>query len=240
MSAAVDSTRWTFEERLVGRTGREILLVVAHDAHDLRWRRMRQRALETETKAKGEQMGLRTFLMSLLIVGVLASSWVAAGPAQEILEDLARSERNERRIAGYTYLGIGAAVGLVSTAVLIDSGIGIYGVVVGGLIALPGVVALVVPSAAELECRQGCDSEDDSALALERLADRGRLERFVSGIVNIAAGVASLLHPFGYFTRYDYVYTAMSSFGMAAVDFLFPSKEERAYARYRERVDQGA
>ena len=62
-------------------------------------------------------MRLKTVLVTLLVTGVLTSGCALAGPAQDVLEDLARSERNERLIAGYTALGIGAAIGLVSAAV---------------------------------------------------------------------------------------------------------------------------
>ncbi|MBE0636177.1 hypothetical protein IH601_09285, partial [Candidatus Bipolaricaulota bacterium] len=52
-------------------------------------------------------------------------------------------------------------------------------------------------------------------------------------IVNIAAGTASLLFPYSYVTQYDYVYSAIMSFGMAAIDLFFPSQEERAYESYK-------
>jgi len=35
---------------------------------------------------------------------------------------------------------------------------------------------------------------------------------------------------------YDYVYLAVAGFGMTAVDFLFSSQEERAFATYRKLV----
>jgi predicted lysophospholipase L1 biosynthesis ABC-type transport system permease subunit len=177
-------------------------------------------------------MWARKTLVVLLIVGVVGSGCALAGPAQDVLKDLAQSERNERLITGYTFIGIGVAVGIVSAAVLMDSEIGIYGILAGGLITVPGIVALAVPSNAEIECNKACDSETESALALERLADRGKLNRIMSGVVNIAAGVASLVIPYSYITPYDYLYSAVSSFGAAVVDLLFPSKEERAYARY--------
>ncbi len=184
-------------------------------------------------------MRLRSVLSVVLAVVVIASSTALAGPAQDVLSDLARSERSARLATGYTYIGLGVAIGVVSAVVLIDSGIGIYGVLTGALIAVPGVAALLVPSPAEREFVEAGDSEIEAALALERLAETGRRERIVSGIANIAAGIASLLYPFEYFTPYDYVYSAVSSFGMAAVDFLFPSKEERALARYQRLAEQG-
>jgi len=100
------------------------------------------------------------------------------------------------------------------------------------LIALPGVVTLILPTEAERACSDACDSEVESAFALERLAATGRLNRYISGVANAAAGVASLLFPFNYFTGYDYLISAVSSFGMAAIDFLLPSREEIAYAKY--------
>ena len=177
-------------------------------------------------------MRLRSVSAVVLAVVVIASSAALAGPAQDVLSDLARSERSARLATGYTTIGLGVAIGAVSTVVLVDSGIGIYGVLTGALIAIPGVVTLVVPSAVEHEFANAGGSEIESALALERLAEAGRRERIVSGIANVAAGIASLLYPFEYFTPYDYVYSAVASFGMAVVDFLFPSKEELAFRRY--------
>ena len=184
-------------------------------------------------------MRLRSALAAVLVVVVIASSTAFAGPAQDVLGDLARSERSARLATGYTYIGLGVAIGVVSAVVLVDSGIGIYGVLTGALIAVPGAITLVVPSAAERELDEAGGSEIEAALALERLAETGRRERIISGIANVAAGVASLLYPFEYFTPYDYVYSAVTSFGMAAVDFLFPSKEERAFVRYQRLAEQG-
>ena len=154
----------------------------------------------------------------VLVVVVIASSAALAGPAQDVLADLARSERSGRLATAYTYIGLGAPIGVVSAVVLVDSGIGIYGVFTGALIAVPGVAALLVPSAAEREFAQVGDSEIEAALALERLAETGRRERIISGIANVVAGVACLLYPFKCFTPYDYIYSVVSSFGMAAVD----------------------
>lgn len=178
-------------------------------------------------------MRMRKLLLAVVIVSVVGSGCALAGPAHDVLGDLAQSERAARRMAGFTTLGIGVAIGVVSAAVMLESGIGIYGVIAGGLIALPGVVMLAIPSEAEREFAQAGGSETASALALERLSERGRRSRMMSGVVNLAAGIASLLYPYSYFTPYDYIYSAISSFGMAAVDFLFPSKEEQAFARYQ-------
>jgi hypothetical protein len=184
-------------------------------------------------------MRLRSMSAVLLAVVVIASSAALAGPAQDVLGDLARSERSARLAGGYTSIGIGVAIGVGSVVLLAGSGLEIYGVLTGALIAIPGAITLVVPSAAEREFAEAGDSEIQAALALERLAETGRRERIVSGIANVAAGVASLLYPFEYFTPYDYVYAAVSSFGMAAVDFLFPSTEERAFAQYQRLAEQG-
>jgi hypothetical protein len=40
----------------------------------------------------------------------------------------------------------------------------------------------------------------------------------------------------GNITPYDYVYSAISSFGMAAYDLLFLLREEGAYRQYKARV----
>ena len=189
---------------------------------------------------KGETMRMRSVLAAAVVLAVIASSTALAGPAQDVLGDLARSERSARLAGGYTSIGIGVAIGVGSVVLLAGSGLEIYGVLTGALIAIPGVITLVVPSAAEREFADAEVSEIEAALALERLAETGRRERVVSGIANVAAGIASLLYPFTYFTPYDYVYSAVSSFGMAAVDFLFPSKEERALVQYQRLVEQGA
>lgn len=169
----------------------------------------------------------------LVLVVVLASSSVLAGPAQDILGTLADSARSERVVSGLATVGIGAAIGIGGYLLLNDVELGTYAAIAGGLVALPGLIALVIPSPAEIACSRSCDSEIDSALALEGMAASGRLTRYISGVVNVAAGTASLLFPYSYVTPYDYVYSAIISYGMAAIDFLFPSKEERAYNSYR-------
>jgi hypothetical protein len=174
---------------------------------------------------------MRIGLVSFLIVVVVAGS-VLAGPAQDILQSLADSARSERVVSGLTTIGIGVAVGVGGYLLLADMGWGTYAAIAGGLVALPGIITLVLPSEAEVACAQHCDSEVDSALALEDMAAKARLTRYVSGIVNIAAGTASLLFPYSYVTPYDYVYSAIVSYGMAVIDFLFPSKMERAYNQY--------
>jgi len=178
------------------------------------------------------------FVVALAVI-VVASSAAIAGPAQEVLGDLARSGRSARLVSGYTSIGLGVAIGVGSAVVLAGSGLEIYGVLAGALVAVPGVVTLVLPTAAEREFSEAGDSEIKAAMALERLAEVGRRERMVSGIANVAAGIASLLYPFAYFTPYDYVYSAVVSFGMAALDFLLPSAEERAYATYQRLAEQG-
>jgi len=188
--------------------------------------------LRERNRRRGKEiaMGVRMLLLAAVISAVVGSGCTLAGPAQDVLGDLAQSERAARRTAGFTTLGIGVAIGIVSVAVMLDSGIGIYGVIAGGLIALPGVAMLAIPSEAEREFAQAGGVETSSALALERLSEKGRRSRILPGVVNLAAGIASLLYPYSYFTPYDYIYSAISSFGTAAVDFLLSSKEEQAFA----------
>ena len=76
-------------------------------------------------------------------------------------------------------------------------------------------------------------------MALEEMAYTARFSRYVSGIVNIASGTVSLLFPYSYLTSYDYVYSAIVSYGMAVLDFIFPSKEERAYNQYKLAMGAG-
>jgi len=123
------------------------------------------------------------------------------------------------------------AIGVGGYLLLDDLDLGTYAALTGGLIALPGLVTLILPPEAEISCSRSCDSEVDSAMALEKMAVNARLTRVLSGIVNIAAGTASLLFPYSCVTQYDYVCSAIMSYGMAAIDFLFPSQEERTYKR---------
>lgn len=162
----------------------------------------------------------------------LISGSVIAGPAQEILSDLADSARSERMISGMVTIGIGAAVGIGGFILLNDVGLGGYAAIAGGLVALPGVITLVIPSSAEIACNLHCQSEIESASALEELAAAARFSRYVSGVINIAAGTVSLLFPINVFTQHDYIFSAIMSYGMAVMDFLFPSKEEMAFERY--------
>ena len=184
-------------------------------------------------------MKLRRTAVLCLIAVMVGGSCAVAGPAQEVLEDLAHAERSGRVVSGITSIGIGVAIGVGSYIVLAGSDLEIYGAIAGGLIAVPGAIALIVPSEAERACNDACESETEAALALERLAARGRLDRYISGVANLAGGVISLLYPINVFTRYDHVLSAVSSFGMAAVDFLFPSKEEAALARYEALAASG-
>jgi hypothetical protein len=176
-----------------------------------------------------------TLAMVLLSSGVLC-----AGPALDILGDLAAMSRSERMISGYTTVGIGVAVAALSAAFLMDSGFGIYGIIAGGVIVVPGVITLMVPSAAERALASTEGSETAAALALEQMAAEARFERYLSGAFNAAAGVVSLFFPYQYFTPYDYLYSAISSFGLAAYDFLFLSQEERAYRQYERILEQEA
>jgi hypothetical protein len=187
-------------------------------------------------KIQGGAMIKKGFI--IVLVMVLAGGGVLAGPAQDILGNLAESARSERVVAGLTTIGIGVGVGVGGYLLLDDTGLGTYAAIAGGLIAIPGLITLAIPSDAEIACSRACDSEMDSALALESMAANARLARYISGIVNVAAGTASLLFPYSYVTQYDYVYSAIMSFGMGAIDFLFLSKEERAYESYKLLVGQ--
>jgi hypothetical protein len=175
---------------------------------------------------------IRKSLVLMLVAVIAVGGSLLAGPAQDILGSLAESARSERVVSGLTTIGIGAAIGVGGYFLLADVGWGTYAAIAGGLVALPGVVTLIVPSDAEIACSRSCDSEVDSALALEGMAAKAKLTRYISGIVNIAAGTASLLFPYSYVTPYDYVYSAIVSYGTAVIDFLFPSKIERAYQQY--------
>ncbi|UCF10725.1 MAG: hypothetical protein JSW65_03350 [Candidatus Bipolaricaulota bacterium] len=175
-----------------------------------------------------------------LVITVLGSGVLVAGPALDILGELAAAARSERLIAGYTTIGVGAAVAVASAVFLADSEIAIYGIVAGGVIAVPGLITLAVPSAAERAFASTAGSETAAALALERMAAEARFERILSGVLHAAAGAASLFFPYQYFTPYDYLYSAISSFGLAAYEFLFPSQDERAYKQYRLLVEQEA
>ena len=61
--------------------------------------------------------------------------------------------------------------------------------------ATAGVVLLLSPAPPEQEFARSGTSEAESVLALERLADGGRRGRILSGMANLAAGVASLAYP---------------------------------------------
>jgi len=167
-----------------------------------------------------------------LVVAAMSLS-LAAGPAQEILAGMADEAKAERVVGGYVMIGSGVAVGVASAVFLTGTGYELYGYLAGGLIAAPGVIALVTLSPVEQAYEDSGDSEVLSALALEELATNARRNRYLSGFLNLAAGVASLVYPLNVVSAYDYLYSALASFGMAAVDFLFPSKEELAYSQYQ-------
>lgn len=77
-----------------------------------------------------------------VIVAILFSAVVVAGPAQVVLQDLAESEKEARLLLGYGFIGLGVVGGLVTTVALADYGLGEYGLAVGGLLALPGFFSL--------------------------------------------------------------------------------------------------
>jgi hypothetical protein len=93
-------------------------------------------------------------------------------------------------------------------------------------------VLLLSPSPSEQGFVRFGTSEPESALALERRADEGRRGRVLSGVANLAAGVASFVYPINLITPYDCLYSAIASLGMAIYDFLVPSTEEAAYDRF--------
>jgi hypothetical protein len=179
----------------------------------------------------------RLVLVAIALVSI--SACVHAGPAQDVLADLAGAARSERIVSGVTTIGVGVAVGVASGIFLMGTEFGVYGLIAGGVIAVPGIVLLVLPSSAEQEYAQSGQSEIESALALERLADQGRRDRFLSGAGNVAAGVAALIYPINLLTPHDSLYSALASFGMAAYDFLIPSREEAAYDRYAALAKEG-
>ncbi len=177
----------------------------------------------------------------LLVAGILFVSvgiCVQAGPARDVLTDLAQAARGERIVSGVVTVSAGVVIGVASAAFLMDTDLGVYGLLAGGAVAIPGVLLLAVPSSVELEAARAGDSEAAAALALERLAEEGKRSRVISGIANAASGAAALFYPIRVLTPYDNVYSALASFGMAAYDFLVPSKEEAAYDRYLALVGQ--
>jgi hypothetical protein len=179
---------------------------------------------------------------SLLVVALgvlLFAGCVHAGPAQDVLADLARSAHSERMTAGIVTIGAGVALG-VASVLFLGSDFVLYGLIAAGVVTVPGVISLLVPSTAELEFAQAGESELSAALALARLADEGRRARVLSGISNVAAGIATLIYPIELFTPYDSAISAVSSFGMAAYDFFVLSREEAALSRYETLVAQGA
>lgn len=179
----------------------------------------------------------RTLVVAAVAVVVVASC-AHAGPAQSVLEDLAQSARAERVAAGAVSIGVGVALG-VASLVFLGSDLALYGLLAAGAVAVPGVVSLWVLSPAELEYAAAGTSEAESALALARLADEGRRNRMIAGISNLAAGVAMLVYPIDLFTPYDSLVSAVSSIGMAAYQFLIPSREEAAFERYEALAAQG-
>jgi hypothetical protein len=71
----------------------------------------------------------------LLTAGVLAialSACAHAGPAQVVLADLADSAHSERIATGTAMMGVGVAIGVASGLFLMDTELGIYGLIVGG------------------------------------------------------------------------------------------------------------
>jgi hypothetical protein len=187
---------------------------------------------------------LRRVAVMLVVLLAATSLIVSAGPAQTVLQDLAETERSERTLSGYLMIGAGIVVGLALGAVLAsvagpDSGAALLGVGIGAAFALPGIISLAVPSKAEREYSVAGSSEARSLVALQRLASEGRNGRLISGIVDGAIAVASLLSPYYFPTSYDYLYATAFYGGMAGYNFLVPSREEQALQRYSELAAAG-
>jgi len=178
-------------------------------------------------------------ILVVAAIGVAILAWCAqAGPAQDVLGDLALSARSQRMATGFVTIGAGVALG-VASVLFLGSDLVVYGLLAAGAVTVPGVITLLVPAPAELEFAQAGDSEAEAALALARLADEGKRGRILSGISNLAAGVATLVYPINLFTPYDSLVSAASSLGIAAYDFLVPSREEAAFERYEGLLAQG-
>ncbi len=184
--------------------------------------------------------------MFVMLIALLAafSLIVSAGPAQTVLQDLAETEKSERTLSGYIMIGTGIVVGLALSAVFAyaagpDSGAALLGLGIGVAFAIPGIISLAVPSKAEREYTVAGGSEARSLVALQRLASEGRNSRFISGIVDGAVALASLLSPYYFPSSYDYLYATAFYGGMAGYSFLVPSREEQALERYRELAAAG-
>ncbi len=181
---------------------------------------------------------LRYIVTAALVLVVALSPILAAGPAQTVLQDLAETERSERMFSGYVLVGAGVIVGAAASLILAsaigsdDPLVALIGVGIGAVFVVPGILSLTIPSRAEREYAVSGGAEDRSVVALQRLASKGRSERYVSGIANAAIAVASLLSPFYFASSYDYLYATAFYGGMAAYRFLFPSREEEALQRY--------
>jgi hypothetical protein len=176
---------------------------------------------------------------SVIGIVLLAGALVTAGPAQEILGELAEASRSQRMTSGVASIAIGAAVAVGGSILLAEQGMSSYALLAGGLIALPGVLSVAIPSDAERMCARACHSEVAAADALEEMALRARISRYVSGATRVVAGTLSLLFPYRRVTQFDYLYSAVASFGSAASDFLILSREERAYRRYLRQIEDG-
>jgi len=59
-----------------------------------------------DVPAKGVSMRLRRVLVGVVVLAVLGSATVLGGPAQDVLADLARSERSARVAGGVAAIGV--------------------------------------------------------------------------------------------------------------------------------------
>ena len=72
------------------------------------------------------------YLLTAGVLVVALSVCAHAGPAQVVLADLADSAHSERIATGTTMVGVGVAIGVASGLFLMDTELGIYGLIVGG------------------------------------------------------------------------------------------------------------
>jgi MFS family permease len=173
----------------------------------------------------------------LSVFGQQTSDRIAYG----ILEDLAQEKRSERLISGGGLIAGGVVAGVIVAAVVPPPENLWIGGLVAGVGVIPGVITWAIPSDAERafnDVRNVSPSEQEqkAAFALTRLANKARQRRIMSAIGYTAAGLASLAFPSSlqFVTQYDWLYSTLTTVGMAVYTLLVPSREEQALQTYEQ------
>ncbi len=193
-------------------------------------------------------VALAVCLGVVLAVAVPQVAVASSGDADEeliafgILEALAVQDKDARLRRGSTQIATGLAAGVIAgiaTHALLPE-FSQYalpvGAVVGAVGLLPGAITISRPTTSELALERVLaypedQREEQSVVALTRLADAAHEGRILTAIHYGAQGLASFAST-AYLALPPLYYWGFYNLGMAGYTLFFPTREERALGSY--------